>query len=142
MDIAKAEDFCRSYGQAMKDGSGTALAGHYSFPYVSFTNGWISIFKDQAEADESVSSHVARFERRGLGVDIRLSDFRVEPVSEGSALCHLRWEIFPADDTPGWSWGNIYGLRVREDGGMAFEFNISDNEIGELLGRFPDFMTS
>lgn len=141
MDVARAEDFCRSYGQAMKDGDPTAIAGHYGFPYVSFTNGWISTFNYRAEADAQVSAHVGRFRRRGLGVDIRLSGFRVEPVSDGAALCHLTWEIVPADDTPGWSWDNVYGLRQTADG-QHFEFNISDNEIGELLRRFPDFMTS
>jgi hypothetical protein len=140
MDIARAEAFCSSYGKAMESGDPAALAGHYGFPYVSFTLGYVSRFESRAEADAAVGSHVARFDRRGLGTDIRLEGARVEPVADGSALCHLRWAIYPQDDTPGWSWDNVYGLRQSADV-QHFEFNISDNEIGELLARFPDFMS-
>lgn len=140
MDMERANEFCRSYGAAMASRQGKAIAGHYGFPYVSFTSGYVSSFKDQAEADDSVQAHLDRFERSGLGLDIRLADFRVEPVSDGSALCHLQWEIHPENGAAGWAWGNVYGLRQTPDG-QHFEFNVSDNEIGELLARYPDFMS-
>jgi hypothetical protein len=131
------EAFCWSYGQAMLDRDGRAIAGHYVFPYISFTNGWVTQFHDRAEADAACIDQIARFERIGVGSDIRLKHFRVEPVSDASALCHLEWEVFPANGVPGWSWLNIYGYRRNGDA-RGFEFNISDNEIGELLRHFPD----
>lgn len=132
------EAICKSYGQAMLDKDGRAIAGHYLFPYISFTNGGVHTFDDRATADEACTGQVARFERTGVGSDIRLKDFKVVPVSADSALCHLTWEVFPENGTPGWSWLNIYGYRRRGDE-EGFEFNISDNEIGELLKRFPNF---
>ena len=132
------EAFCESYGQAMLDKDGRAIAGHYLFPYVSFTNGGVHTFDDRATADEACIGQVARFERAGVGSDIRLKDFKVVPVSAESALCHLTWEVFPENGTPGWTWLNIYGYRRKGDT-EGFEFNVSDNEIGELLKRFPNF---
>ncbi|WP_232476024.1 hypothetical protein [Flavisphingomonas formosensis] len=132
------EAICKSYGQAMLDKDGRAIAGHYLFPYISFTNGGVHTFDDRATADEACTGQVARFERTGVGSDIRLKDFKVVPVSADSALCHLTWEVFPENGTPGWTWLNIYGYRRRGDE-EGFEFNISDNEIGELLKRFPNF---
>jgi len=132
------EAICESYGQAMLDKDGRAIAGHYLFPYVSFTNGGVHTFDDRATADEACIGQVARFERTGVGSDIRLKDFKVVPVSADSALCHLTWEVFPENGTPGWTWLNIYGYRRKGDT-EGFEFNVSDNEIGELLKRFPNF---
>ncbi len=140
MDLERANQFCRSYGDAMASRRGEAIAGHYGFPYISFTSGYISSFSDAAEANAMVQAHLDRFERSGLGLDIRLADFHVVPVSSGSALCHLTWEIHPENGDEGWAWLNIYGLRQSADA-QHFEFNISDNEIGELLSRYPDFMT-
>lgn len=138
-DIMKGpQEFCRSYGKAMEDKDGQALARHYFFPYISFTLGQVHSFDDRATADKACTLQIAGFERAGVGTDIRIKDVKIVPVSEDSALCHLTWEIVPVDGTPGWSWLNIYGYRRRgeEEG---FEFNISDNEITELLQRFPDF---
>ena len=53
----------------------------------------------------------------------------------------MTWQVFPIDDTPGWSWTNVYGYRRRGDE-EGFEFNISDNEIGEVLQRFPNFFAA
>lgn len=135
-----AEALCRSYGQAMLDRDGRAIAGHYLFPYLSFTLGQVHSFADRATADAACSDQVARFERAGVGSDIRLTGFRVDPVSADAALCHVTWQVFPVNGTPGWAWTNVYGYRRRgeEEG---FEFNISDNEIGELLRRFPNFFS-
>ena len=140
MDIDRAGKFCHSYGEAMARSDSAGLVGHYGFPYISFTNGYITSFDSVEQANAAVASHVERFDTTGLGSDIRLTDYRVEAASPTSALCHLTWEIFPANATPGWAWTNIYGLRQGPDS-QHFEFNISDNEIGELLGRFPDFMS-
>jgi hypothetical protein len=139
MDIARAEEFCRSYGKEMQADNAVAMAGHYGFPFSVFILGTVGTMADRAQADVRIAAHTNRFREHGLGVDIRLVDLRVEPVSSGSALCHLIWEIFPADSTPGWRWTNVYGLRQTPDS-QHFEFTIADNEVGELLQRFPNFM--
>ncbi|OCC22438.1 hypothetical protein MB02_16900 [Croceicoccus estronivorus] len=136
--IKGPDALCRSYGQAMLDKDGKAIAGHYVFPYYSFTLGQVHCFDDRATANDACSDQVARFERAGVGSDIRMREFEVVQVSDGSALCHITWEVFPVNGMAGWSWTNVYGYRRRGDE-EGFEFNISDNEIGELLQRFPDF---
>lgn len=138
-DLARAEAFCRSYGDAMASGGAATLASHYAEPYVSFTLGHVSQFATQAEAVIAIQAHLDRFERYGLGIDVRLDSFTVTPVSAGSALCHLRWSLHPPGGLEGCAWENIYGLRQSPDA-QAFEFNISDNEISALLQRYPDFM--
>jgi hypothetical protein len=129
---------CESYGQAMLEKDGRAIAGHYVFPYISFTSGHVHRFEDRATADRACAEQVARFERSGIGSDIRLKEYKVVLVSHGSALCHLTWEVFPENGMARWTWLNVYGYR-RHNGEEGFEFNISDNEIEELLKRVPDF---
>lgn len=132
------EALCRSYGEAMCMKDGRQVAGHYLFPYISFTLGHVHSFEDRETADAACIDQIGRFERVGVGSDIRLTSFRCDPVSDDAALCHVTWEVFPANEMPGWSWTNIYGYRRRGDT-EGFEFNISDQEIGKLLERFPDF---
>lgn len=138
MPLKGPEDFCRSYGQAMLDKDGSAIAGHYLFPYTSFTLGQVHSFADRATADAACADQIARFDRAGVGTDIRLLAARCEQVSHGAALCHLDWGVFPNDGVAGWSWTNVYGYR-RRDKEEGFEFNVSDQEIGELLKRYPNF---
>jgi hypothetical protein len=140
MQIKGPEALCQGYGQAMDSKDGKMLAGYYLFPYISFTSGHVHRFEDRAIADESCEGQVRRFERAGIGSDIRLVDYKVVPVSEGSALCHLTWAVFPKNGMESWTWLNIYGYR-RRDEEEGFEFNISDNEIEELLKRVPNFFS-
>lgn len=140
LNKGRAEAFCRSYGEAAASGRAEAITGHYGFPYVSFSSGYVSQFDNREQADAQVAAHLLRFEDKGLGHDIRLIDYRVEPVSNGAALCHLRWQIFPQNGLESWVWSNVYGLRQTADG-QYFEFNISDNEVSELLTRYPDFFS-
>lgn len=137
-DLKGPEAFCRSYGEAMLEKDGRAIAGHYLFPYISFTLGHVHSFEDRETADAACTDQVARFDRAGVGTDIRLTGIRCEPVSDDAALCHLTWQVFPRNDMPGWSWTNVYGYRRRGDV-EGFEFNLSDQEIGALLARFPNF---
>ena len=136
--IKGPDALCRSYDDAMAAKDGRALASPYVFPYYSFTMGQVHSFTDRAEADAACADQVERFEKAGVGSDIRITNYKVVPVSDGAALCHITWEVFPSNGTPGWKWTNVYGYRRRGDE-EGFEFNISDNEIGELLARFPDF---
>ena len=138
--IKGPEALCRSYGEACASGDGVKLAGHYVYPYLSFTLGGVHSFPDRETANASCQQQVDRFERAGVGKDIRLKDFKVDQVSPDSALCHLYWEVHPTNGTPGWTWMNIYAYRRRGDE-EGFEFNISDNEISELLKRFPNFFS-
>ena len=130
--------WCRSYNDAMAAKDGRAIAAHYVYPYYSFTLGQVHCFEDRATADVACADQVERFEKAGVGSDIRITDHKVVEVSPDSALCHITWEVFPSNGTPGWKWTNVYAYRRRGDE-EGFEFNISDNEIGELLKRFPNF---
>ena len=136
--IAGPEALCRSYANA-KDGE--SLAAHYLFPYVSFTLGQVHTFDTLEEAEKGCREQLERFERFGLGYDLRMPEFRVEQVAADSALCHITWEIHPPAGMEGFRWTNVYGYRRRGES-EGFEFNISDNEIGSLLERFPDFFTA
>lgn len=135
----------------------TALARHYGPQMTSYTSGYIFTFPNQADAVTGITSHLQKFENAGLGYDIFLAAHRIEVVAEGpvgSALCWLRWRIRPRKNEgeggnegdvgriEGWEWENVYGFR-RNDGeelGGHWEFVVSDDEIGELMARVPNFM--
>lgn len=134
------EALCRSYERAVAGGDGLEIARHYLFPYVSFTSGRVNQFSELGEAVEGCKGQIGRFVRAGLGHNIRLTDVQVVPVSETSALCHLHWDVAPANGLAPWTWLNIYGYRRRGDD-EGFEFNISDNEMKELLQRVPNFFS-
>lgn len=136
-----AEDFCQDYGRAMLGGGGArAIVDFYGFPYVSFSLGHISQFNDRAHAEQQVEQHLARFTKHGLGHDVRLQGFSVEPVSPTSALCHLRWGLHIETQATTLVWDNVYGLRQTDDG-QYFEFNISDNEVAVILQHCPEFFS-
>jgi hypothetical protein len=138
MDRQRAEAFCRSYGAASRSGDPVAVAGHYGFPFTAFALGDVSTFADRAEANERVGWQLDRFNRAGVGTEFRLESCEIVFVSELLALCHLTWTIQPHDDTPPWSWTNVYSLREGADASLYFEAAFADNEIFELLKRFPD----
>ncbi len=142
MDRERAEGFCRSYGVASQEGDPTAVAGHYGFPFTAFTLGDVSTFADRAEAVLRVTWQLDLFDRLGVGNDIRLDGCDIVPVSEHLALCHLTWSIYPNDGTPSWSWTNVYALREAADAGLHFEATFADNEVSELLKRFPEAYTA
>ncbi|KAL1650750.1 hypothetical protein SLS58_000868 [Diplodia intermedia] len=142
-----------------------ALAAHYGTGCTAYTlTHHVSLPSAEAWLP-GIAEHLARFERAGLGCDIRLARRRVEPVSEGSALCWLTWRIRPREEAgrEGWEWENVYAYRRAPPGGAAeegakrigaeggaegwekpegwWEFIVSDNELSSLLARVPDFMT-
>ncbi len=132
------EEFCHSYALATRDKTGAEIARHYVYPYVSFTLGHVNTFADLADAEIGCKQQVARYERAGLGYDIRLKDYAVTPVSETAALCSVTWEFFPANGLEPFSWTNIYGYRRNGDS-EGFEFTIADNQIAALTARVPNF---
>jgi hypothetical protein len=99
----------------------------------------VSTFADADEATRSVTDHLGRFERAGIGTRIQLVDCAVDQVSDQSALCRLTWRVEPQNDLEPWSWTNVYALRESGDGRLHFEASIADNEILGLLERVPDF---
>jgi hypothetical protein len=141
MDLQRAEEFCRSYAAASLDGDATAVAGHYGFPFTAFTLGNVSTFTDREDANRNVAGHLEKLVRTGVGTEIRLDRSDIVPVSDQSALCHLTWSITPASGVEPWSWTNVYALREVADGSMYFEASIADNEILEIMKRYPDFFT-
>jgi hypothetical protein len=139
MDLQRAHEFCRSYEAASLKGDPIAVAGHYGFPFTAFILGSVSTFTDREEANRSVADHLDRIARTGIGTGIGLDSCEVVTVSDQSALCHLTWSARPANGMAPWSWTNVYALRQAADGSLYFEASFADNEITELLKRFPDF---
>ena len=68
--IKGPEALCRSYGEACASGSGEQLAGHYVYPYVSFTLGGVHSFPDRETANASCQQQVDRFGRAGVGTQV------------------------------------------------------------------------
>ncbi|WP_157217537.1 hypothetical protein [Flavisphingomonas formosensis] len=138
MDMYRAEAFCRSYGDAMAAEDGRAIAGHLGFPYMSFTNGHVGAMRNRGEADAACIGQFERWRRIGPGFTLHLVDIAIEPVSGESALCHLAMETRGRDGSAGWRWTNVYGLRQTAQT-QHFEFAVADNQLRELLARYPDF---
>ena len=91
-----------------------------------------------------VQEHLERLKDSGLGYDVRKVNYRVEVVSQGSALCFITWEVVPGADWKGgagWQWENCYFYRLKMDGTEGWEGVISDGEIGGLLQHIPDFFS-
>ncbi|MDI1492266.1 MAG: hypothetical protein OHK93_003478 [Ramalina farinacea] len=142
-----ATAFAQSYAAAMHLGQqasttpescGEALANHYLPTFTAYVMGT----QTQIVADTriaGVTDHLQKFQKHGLGMDVRLKALRVEVVSElGSALCWITWEVFPKNGQSGWAWENCYGYRKTQDK-EGFEFSVSDNEIALLAQHCPGF---
>lgn len=140
-----------------------ALGAHYGAGCTAYTLSHRASFPSADAWVPGIATHLERFDRCGLGYDIFLERHRVEPVSEGSALCWATWRIRPraSSGTEGWEWENVYayrrapavggggeaGRKIGGEGADAWEkpegwweFIVSDNEISGLLARVPNFM--
>jgi hypothetical protein len=76
--------------------------------------------------------------KTGLGTKLVLDEIeKIEPYSEGSALCWLRWTFVPQVGSEfegrGWTFTNIYGYRRTDDGEEGWEFVVRDQEINECV---------
>lgn len=138
MDLNKVTEFIDSYAAAARHQDPQLYAAHYAEPYTSFTLGSIVQFATQDAALEQMVPYLERFKAHGLE-DLRIARLSIDTVSDTFALCHVTWEVRPTSNVEGWQWTNIYGLR-QDATGQRFEFAVSDNEIGELLKRFPKFL--
>ena len=138
MDLNKVIEFVNSYDAAARHNDPHLYAAHYAEPYTSFTLGNVTQFATQDDALVQMLPWLERFKQHGLD-DIHMAELSIDTVSDTFALCHITWEVRPRGDVAGWRWTNIYGLR-QDKLGQRFEFAVSDNEIANLLQRFPKFL--
>lgn len=118
-----------------------SMGAHYLPGMISFTFGHQHAFNTEADAVAGIASHLEKFEKHGLGMDIRLKTSTVKAVSVASAMCFVTWEIFPKNGVKGWEWENVYGYRKTQEGKEGWEFVVSDNEIQNLMERVPEFFS-
>jgi hypothetical protein len=125
----------------------TALVRHYGSAFTAYDHGHV-VAAPPNDPDfwlKGVTTHLKRFQKSGLGWDMKLSDFRIEVVGEAAAKCHVTWSISPARQE-GWEWTNVYGWKdggeVGAENGLrgAFESVVSDQETEELFRRVPGFL--
>lgn len=164
---AAADAFILSYARAVHLSAHTtdtsiiasAIGAHYGPRTSVYTPGRMPVDSSSSPV-AGIATHLARFERSGLGCDVRLAAHRVEVVSEagGSAMCWLKWRIRPRAESGvgGWEWENVYGYRRKgaegegeekriggEEGWAKpegyWELIVCDNEILGLLERMPNF---
>ena len=143
---ASAEAFVQSYASAMHTAQdqdvtisscAAALGAHYLPGLTSYAFGQQFSLSTRDEWIEGVKRHLEKFEKSGLGYDIRLAKYRVESVSAGSAMCYVTWQILPKNNVEGWDWENVYGYRLGLDGKEGWEFIVSDNEVAGVMQRAP-----
>lgn len=148
---ASAEAFVESYASAMHlaqtsdvttTSCANALAAHYHHGMTAFVFGHKTSFDTHSDAEIGVKAHLERFERAGLGYDIRLEKSRVEEISQSSALCWVTWKILPKNTVEGWQWENVYGYRKTQDGKEGWELVVSDNEIAGVMQKAPEVFAS
>lgn len=153
--ISNATAFVQSYGSAIAlsqdpnifaETIAKALVRHYAPTFTANDHGHIVTAppKDPLFWLNGVTTHLKRFQKSGLGWDMRLTDFRIEVVDDATADCHVTWAIEPKD-REGWSWTNVYtwkdGGEVGEDGLRgAFVSVVSDEETEELFKRVPSWI--
>lgn len=124
-----------------------ALVRHYGSAFTAYDHGHVVAASpnDPNFWLKGVTTHLKRFQKSGLGWDMKLSDFWIEVVGEYAAKCHVTWSISPANQE-GWEWTNVYGWRdggeVGKEDGLrgAFESVVSDEETEELFRRVPGFL--
>ena len=75
----------------------------------------------------------------GLGTKLVLDEIeRIQPYSNGSALCWLRWTFHPqaGSEFEGkeWTFTNIYGYRAASAGcAGGWELIVRDQEVNEVI---------
>lgn len=144
-----AEAHAKSYAEATRLGSkdiaiqqiAKELQKHYGPSFTSFSLGHVTAIPAGADGAKGIEAYLQRFEKSGLGLDIEMAKLRVEVVSTSAAVCWATWRIVPKKEGVGpWEWTNLYGYRQPMGGGKGFwEWAVSDQEIGGLIQRVPDF---
>jgi hypothetical protein len=146
-----AEAYVQSYASAMHTAQNpevtisscaAALGAHYLPGLIAFIFGHQTSFPTQDKWVAIIEQHLEKFEKSGLGYDIRLARSRVESVSASSAMCFVTWKILPKNGVEDWEWENVYGYRLGQDGKEGWEFIVSDNEVAGVMQRAPAFFST
>jgi hypothetical protein len=144
-----AEAHAKSYAEAARLGSkdiaipqiAKELHKHYGASFTAFSLGNVLTIPSGSDGAKGIETHLERFEKSGLGLDLEMTKLRVEVVSLTSAVCWVTWRLRPKKEgVAPWEWTNLYGY--RQMGGMGkgyWEWAVSDQEIGGLVLRVPDF---
>lgn len=144
-----AEAHVQSYANAVKLGSkdikipqiAAALHSHYGSTFTAFTLGHVATIPAGSEGEKGIASHLERFDKSGLGLDIEMVKLRVEVVAPHAAACWVTWRIRPRKEgVAAWEWTNLYGFRRSQGQEKGFwEYVVCDQEISGLVERAPDF---
>ncbi|KAK0669842.1 hypothetical protein QBC41DRAFT_346025 [Cercophora samala] len=129
-----------------------AMSAFYLPNATDFTFGGITRFPDQDTFTQGTEFILGKYNESGIGTDFRLEKYRIDPVSEGSAIAWITYRmVLPGNvgrkgkgkgpAAGGWKFTNVYGFRVQPDGRKGWEWTNADGEYTELLSRYPDFLS-
>lgn len=138
-----AESAVKAYSAAI------ALGANYSYPlpklashvstffmpnYTSYSLGEINLSPNQSVVASDFESIYSEWRSNGQpGTVIQIIHHKIQPVSNSSAICWLKYHIDPQNGLPEWEWTNVYGFRRTEEkftNGLygGWEFAVEDNE--------------
>ncbi|KAH9216130.1 hypothetical protein DL95DRAFT_407807 [Leptodontidium sp. 2 PMI_412] len=125
-----ANEFIKSYASAVSletyspptslDAMAPKLAKHYLPNFTFFSPGHVRPSPTQATTETIIKEHIQRYIKSGVGLDLREAGSRVHVMSEGSAVCWMRFKIVPdpewkggvhGEGKGGWEWENCYFYR-------------------------------
>ncbi|KAK3319156.1 hypothetical protein B0H66DRAFT_258011 [Apodospora peruviana] len=119
-----------------------AMANLYLPGFTAFTLGSITPFPNATISVSGIAAGLARYNRSGLGTDIRYEHARVDAISNQSAICWITWKLVTPRNKPenvprGWSFTDVYGfwLAANPTGGLegGWEWSNSEDEYEKLL---------
>lgn len=151
--IEKAELHCRSFASAMAlpdtNPSATttdiaeAMFLHYQHSgFTAFSLGATRALGTKEQVVPAMTQYFDIWINRGLGLNVRMEDFRVQSFSPSAALCFITWRYYPPaySDVESWAWESLYVYRIKVGEQVGYwEFCVTDNEMTSILSRFPDF---
>jgi len=135
MDLRDIREFFKSYEKAVCDSDAEAMVSHYSEPFIAFSLGRVVTMPNRKQAALDSQPYLDLLKRTGLAKTI-VVDLSTTTVSDHFTLCHPVFQMAPEDGSPPWQFRNVYGMR-HDDKGPRLEFAISDNEMENLLQRYP-----
>ncbi|KAK4228104.1 hypothetical protein QBC38DRAFT_168692 [Podospora fimiseda] len=133
----------------------TAMSTFYLPNVTAFTLGSITIIPNQTVFIQGTEWTLQKYNSSGIGTDFRLDHYKIDPVSESSAIAWITYRMvvpgLEAEGTTrkgkgvgsnnGWKFTNVYGFRVLLDGRQGWEWTNADGEYTELLKRYPEFLS-
>ncbi|KAK4194824.1 hypothetical protein QBC40DRAFT_269805 [Triangularia verruculosa] len=116
-----------------------------------FTLGGITRIPDQDAFQQGTEFILGKYNSSGIGTDFRLEKYKVDPISESSAIAWVTYRmVLPGGEggrkgkgaaNGGWKFTNLYGFRVLPDGRKGWEWTNADGEYTEVLRRYPGFLS-